>query len=159
MELAQIVRNYRPGLKTARNLYAQVALNTDAQEWYSQSLYDSLNKYDYTAIMAMPYMEQADDAGAFYDQMISNVKQRECGLERTVFELQTVNWRKNNEPISSQELSLTIQHLYDLGVNHIAYYPDDLFHNNPDADLMKRAFAKKPIRMYPFNSSSVLPKK
>ncbi len=159
MELAQIVGNYRPGLKTARNLYAQVALNADAQEWYAQSLYDSLNKYDYTAIMAMPYMEQADDAGAFYDQMIANVKQRECGLERTVFELQTVNWRKNSEPIPPQELSLTIQHLYDLGVNHIAYYPDDLFHNNPDADLMKRSFSKKPVRMYPFNPNSVLPKK
>jgi biofilm PGA synthesis lipoprotein PgaB len=159
LELAQIVGNYRPGLKTARNLYAQVALNKDAQEWYAQSLSESIKRYDYTAIMAMPYMEQADDAGAFYNQILTNVKQQECGLERTVFELQTVNWRKNSEPISPQELSLTIQHLYDLGVNHIAYYPDDLFHNNPDADLMKRSFSKKPIRMYPFNPSSVLPKK
>lgn len=159
LELAQIVRDYRPGLKTARNLYAQVALNRDAQEWYAQSLSDSIEKYDYTAIMAMPYMEQADDAGAFYNQILANVKQQECGLERTVFELQTVNWRKNNEPISPQELSLTIQHLYDLGVNHIAYYPDDLFHNNPDADLMKRVFSKKPIRMLPFNPAGISPKK
>ncbi len=159
LELAQVVRNYRPDLKTARNLYAQVALNSNAQEWYAQSLSDSINKYDYTAIMAMPYMEQADDSGAFYNQILTNVKQQECGLERTVFELQTVNWRKNNEPISPQELSLTIQHLYDFGVNHIAYYPDDLFNNNPDADLMKRAFSKKPTRMYPFNPSSLLPKK
>jgi biofilm PGA synthesis lipoprotein PgaB len=105
--------------------------------------------------MAMPYMEQADDAGAFYDQILANVKQMECGLERTVFELQTVNWRKNNEPLSSQELSLTIQHLYDSGVNHIAYYPDDLYHNNPDADLMRRVFSRKPIRMYPFKPNVV----
>ena len=159
LELAQIVRGYRPGLKTARNLYAQVALNKDAQEWYAQSLADSINKYDYTAIMAMPYMEKADDAGAFYDRIVSNVKSETCGLERTVFELQTVNWRNNSEPISPQELSLTIQHLYDLGVNHIAYYPDDLFHNNPDADLMKQDFAKKPIRMYPFTPDSILPRK
>ena len=159
MELAQIVNDYRPGIKTARNLYAQVALNKDAQEWYAQSLSESIQRYDYTAIMAMPHMEQVDDAGAFYNQLVSNIKDLECGLDRTVFELQTVNWRKSSEPISSQELGLTIQHLYDLGVNHIAYYPDDLFHNNPNADLMKRAFAKKAIRMYPFNPSSVLPKK
>lgn len=158
LELAQIVRNYRPGLKTARNLYAQVALNKDAQEWYSQSLADSINKYDYTAIMAMPYMEQVDDAGAFYERLVANVKSETCGLERTVFELQTVNWRKNNEPVSSQELSLTIQLLYDLGADHIAYYPDDLFHNNPDADSMKRNFAKKAVRIFPFNPGSVLPK-
>jgi len=157
LELAQIVRNYRPDLKTARNLYAQVALNSNAQEWYAQSLSDSIKKYNYTAIMAMPYMEQADDSGTFYNQILTNVKQQECGLERTVFELQTVNWRKNNEPISPQELSLTMQYLYDMGVNHIAYYPDDLFNNNPDADLMKRAFSKKPIRMYTFKPSNVLP--
>lgn len=158
LELAQIVRNYRPGLKTARNLYAQVALNKDAQEWYAQSLADSIKKYDYTAIMAMPYMEQADDAGAFYNQIFRNVKHQECGLERTVFELQTVNWRKESVPLSSQELSLTIQHLYDLGVNHIAYYPDDLFHNNPDAGLMKQVFSRKPIRMYPFNPNGASPR-
>lgn len=155
MELAQIVRNYQPDLKTARNLYAQVALNKDAQEWYAQSLSDSIKKYDYTAIMAMPYMEQADDAGAFYNEILNNVKQQQCGLERTVFELQTVNWLKNNEALPPQELSLTIQHLYDMGVHHIAYYPDDLFHNNPDADLMKRVFSKKPIRIYQFNPNNM----
>lgn len=159
LKLAQTARNYRPGLNTARNLYAQVALNGNAQEWYAQSLADSIKKYDYTAIMAMPYMEQADDAGAFYSQMFNNVKQQECGLERTVFELQTVNWRKNSEPISAQELSLTIQYLYYLGVNHIAYYPDDLFHNNPDADLMKQVFGRKATRMYTFNPNGTVPQK
>lgn len=159
LELAQAARSYRPGLHTARNLYAQVALNGNAQEWYAQSLADSIKKYDYTAIMAMPYMEQADDAGAFYNQIIARVKQQECGLERTVFELQTVNWRKNNEPISPQELSLTIQHLYDLGANHIAYYPDDWFHNNPDADLMKQVFARKAARIYTFNPGNAVPQK
>ncbi|HAC90739.1 MAG TPA: poly-beta-1,6-N-acetyl-D-glucosamine N-deacetylase PgaB, partial [Planctomycetaceae bacterium] len=154
LELAQIVREYRPSLKTARNLYARVALNRDAQEWYAQSLYDSLKRYDYTAIMAMPYMEQADDAGAFYNQIVNNVKQQECGLERTVFELQTVNWRNNNAPISPQEISLTIQHLYALGVHHIAYYPDDLFRNNPDADMMKQVFSRKPPRIYPLKPAS-----
>lgn len=159
LKLAQTARNYRPSLHTARNLYAQVALNGNAEEWYAQSLADSIKKYDYTAIMAMPYMEQADDAGAFYNQILTNVKQQECGLERTVFELQTVNWRKNNEPISPQELSLTIQYLYNLGANHIAYYPDDLFHNNPDADLMKQVFARKATRMYTFKPNSTIPQK
>ncbi len=159
MKLAHAARNYRPGLNTARNLYAQVALNENAQEWYAQNLADSIKKYDYTAIMAMPYMEQTDDAGAFYKQIIANVRKLQCGLERTVFELQTVNWRKDSEPISSQELSLTIQFLYDLGANHIAYYPDDLFHNNPDADLMRHVFSRKPTRMYTFAPSSSAPQK
>lgn len=152
MELAQIVRNEQPGLKTARNLYAQVALNKDAQEWYAQSLSESIKMYDYTAIMAMPYMEQADDHQQFYDKIVQNVKQEQCGLERTVMELQTVNWRKNNEPIPAGEVSNTMEYLYDLGVHHIAYYPDNVFTNTPDADQMKQSFSKKPLRMHTYRT-------
>lgn len=148
MQLAQIVRDEQPGLKTARNLYAQVALNSDSQEWYAQSLAQSIEKYDYTAIMAMPYMEQAGDPEHFLGEIVKHVKQEQCGLERTVIELQTVNWREHNEPISSQELNSTIRYLYGLGVHHIAYYPDSVFTNNPDADMMNKAFAQKPVRMY-----------
>jgi biofilm PGA synthesis lipoprotein PgaB len=150
MELAQIVRNEQPGLKTARNLYAQVALNPDAQEWYAQSLGDSIKKYDYTAIMAMPYMEQADDHKAFYTQIMNNVKKEHCGVERVVMELQTVNWRKESEPLSKAEISQTISDLQDMGINHLAYYPDNVFKNVPDADTIREAFAQIPLRMHPY---------
>jgi biofilm PGA synthesis lipoprotein PgaB len=150
MELAQIVRNEQPELKTARNLYAQVALNPDAQEWYAQSLGDSIKKYDYTAIMAMPYMEQADDHKAFYTQIMNNVKKEHCGVERVVMELQTVNWRKESEPLSKAEISQTISDLQDMGINHLAYYPDNVFKNVPDADTIREAFAQIPLRMHPY---------
>ena len=150
MELAQIVRNEQPGLKTARNLYAQVALNPDAKEWYAQSLGDSIKKYDYTAIMAMPYMEQADDHKAFYTQIMNNVKKEHCGVERVVMELQTVNWRKESEPLSKAEISQTISDLQDMGINHLAYYPDNVFKNVPDADTIREAFAQIPLRMHPY---------
>lgn len=150
MELAQIVRNEQPGLKTARNLYAQVAINTDAQEWYAQSLSDSIKKYDYTAIMAMPYMEQADDAKAFYTQIVNNVKKEHCGVERVVMELQTVNWRKESEPLPKTEISHTISDLQDMGINHLAYYPDNVFKNVPDADAIRGDFVEIPLRMHPY---------
>jgi len=148
MQLAQIIRDAHPEVKTARNLYAQVALNEYAEEWYGQGLSESIKRYDYTAIMAMPYMEQADNSGEFYDKIVARVKQEECGLERTVMELQTVNWRKNDEPISSGELYDTITHLYGLGVHHMAYYPDSVFKNIPDADTIKKAFGQKPVYMH-----------
>lgn len=148
-ELSQMVNLEQPGLLSARNLYAQVALNPDAQEWYAQSLSESIANYDYTAIMAMPYMEQAENAREFYDQIVNRVKQQECGLERTIMELQTVNWR-NDQPISSNEMSETIDYLYDMGINHIAYYPDNVFKNNPDTATMHDVFSHKPIRIHPF---------
>lgn len=159
MQLAQIIRNEQPGLKTARNLYAQVALDDNAEEWYAQSLKESIKKYDYTAIMAMPYMEQASNAEKFYDQIVKRVKEDKCGLERTVMELQSVDWRKDNEPISSSELSRTIGHLYDLGVHHIAYYPDNLYKNVPNADAIREDFAKKSLRMHTIVPSNVISNK
>lgn len=148
MELAHIVADQHPGLKTARNLYAQVALNPYAEEWYAQGFSKSIQRYDYTAIMAMPYMEQAEDPKAFYEKIVERIKQEECGLERAIMELQTVNWRKNDTPISSEEMSDTIHYLYTQGVHHMAYYPDSVFKNIPDADTMKNAFAKKPTYIH-----------
>ncbi len=159
LQLSQKVRDEQPGLKTARNLYAQVALNKNAQEWYAQSLPDSINKYDYTAIMAMPYMEKAEDANAFYNKIIHNVKEEKCGLERTVMELQTVDWRKDGEAISSKELSDTVKYLYRAGVHHVAYYPDNVFKNHPDATTMKEAFGVKPLRMHTFTPIITTPDK
>ncbi|MDD3443390.1 MAG: poly-beta-1,6-N-acetyl-D-glucosamine N-deacetylase PgaB [Sulfurimonas denitrificans] len=157
MELAQILRDEQPGIKTARNLYAQVALDENAKEWYAQSLSESIKKYDYTAIMAMPYMEQAENHIEFYNNIVKHVKEDECGLERTVMELQSVDWRKNSEPISSKELSQTIEHLYNLGVHHIAYYPDNLYKNVPNVDVIREDFAKKDLRMYDLTQSFTTP--
>lgn len=149
MELAELVRQEQPGLKTARNLYAQVALNPDAQEWYSQSLSESIKTYDYTAIMAMPYMEQADDHQAFYKNIVDNVKAQECGLERTVMEIQTVNWRKkDDEAIPAEEIDQTYDALYGMGVHHVAYYPDNQFKNIPDAEMISRSMSQKSLRMF-----------
>lgn len=147
MELAQILRNEQPGLKTARNLYAQVAINPNAQEWYAQSLSESIKYYDYTAIMAMPYMEQATNHKEFYEKIVHNVKQIKCGIDRTVIELQAVDWRKDSAPIPSEEMTQTISNLYNLGVHHIAYYPDNQFDNVPNADDMKKIFDKKSLFM------------
>lgn len=158
IELSEILRLEQPGLKTARNLYAQVSLDKNAQEWYAQSLAKSIQKYDYTAIMAMPYMEQAEDHKKFYEKMVENIKKQECGLERTVVELQAVDWRKNDAPIPTDEITRTINDLYSLGVNHIAYYPDNFVERHPNADKMKQTFIQKSQFM---NSivSSMMPNK
>ena len=144
MELAQLVRDEQPGLKAARNLYAQVVLNPKSEEWYSQSLSSSLRNYDYTAIMAMPYMEQAPDSTAFLHAIVDKVAARPGAMAKVVIELQTVDWRKDDAPIPGAELADTIRSLYGWGVQNIAYYPDNLFKNNPDPALMRPAFDTKP---------------
>ncbi|ENU81084.1 poly-beta-1,6-N-acetyl-D-glucosamine N-deacetylase PgaB [Acinetobacter sp. ANC 3789] len=148
LQLAGEVRQYQPFLVTARNLYAQVALNPYAENWYAQSLEQSLKRYDFTAIMAMPYMEQAPDKDKFYQDIVNHVKSYPNGLHKTVFELQAENWR-TNEPVPSEELGDTIKSLYKQGALHIAYYPDDPVKQHPDVDIMRKAFDSKPDRIVP----------
>jgi len=144
MELAAVVREEQPGLKTARNLYASVVLNPYSETWYSQSFESSLAHYDYTAIMAMPYMEQAPDPMAFLHEIVDKVAKHPGAMQRTVIELQAVNWRKNDEPLPGTELADTIRQLYAWGVKNVGYYPDNMFRNNPDPAQLRPVFATKP---------------
>lgn len=142
LELAATVRLQQPYLLTARNFYAQPALSAYAENWYAQSLEDSLNNYDFTAIMAMPYMEQVQDVDKFYLDLVNRVKKFPLGLKKTVFELQATDWR-NNQKIPSQELADTISKLYSEGVRHVGYYPDDPFQDHPDTSILRKVFDQK----------------
>lgn len=148
LDLAQKVRYYQPFLLTARNLYAQVALSAYSENWYAQSLEQSIKNYDFTAIMAMPYMEQAPDKDKFYRDLVQRVKQQPNGMKKTVFELQAVNWR-NNEKVPTVELTQTIQSLYQQGVIHVGYYPDDPIQDHPDTTEMRKVFDSKSSRLIP----------
>jgi biofilm PGA synthesis lipoprotein PgaB len=143
-DLAQVVRDEQPGLKVARNLYASVVLNPKAEVWYSQSLDNSLANYDYTAIMAMPYMENVADPTAFYKALVDKVNEHPGAMSKVVFELQTVDWRHDDAPIPGQEIADTIRTLYGWGVQNIGYYPDDLFRNVPDANALRPVLYGKP---------------
>ncbi|NNG80483.1 poly-beta-1,6-N-acetyl-D-glucosamine N-deacetylase PgaB [Acinetobacter sp. ANC 5378] len=148
LQLAQQVRQYHPFLLTARNLYAQVALKPYAENWYSQSLEQSINRYDFTAIMAMPYMEQAPNSDVFYRDIVNRVKQFPQGIKKTVFELQAVNWR-SNQKVPSDEMASTIQSLYQQGVMHVAYYPDDPIQDHPNTQVLRQAFDLKSSKLVP----------
>lgn len=148
LQLAQQVRQYHPFLLTARNLYAQVALKPYAENWYSQSLEQSINRYDFTAIMAMPYMEQAPNSDVFYRDIVSRVKQFPQGIKKTVFELQAVNWR-SNQKVPSDEMASTIQSLYEQGAMHVAYYPDDPIQDHPNTQVLRQAFDLKSSKLVP----------
>jgi biofilm PGA synthesis lipoprotein PgaB len=143
LQLAAVVRGEQPQLSTARNLYAQVVLNPHAEAWYAQSFDDALRDYDFTAVMAMPYMEQAADPQAFLAQMVERVKEQPRGLTHTLFELQSTDW-VSGEPVPSDVLAGQFRQLYRLGVRHTGYYPDNPKRGTPDPDVMHQAFAARP---------------
>ena len=137
--ISKIIKQQQPNMLTARNMYAPVVLDPESENWFSQSMPSTYPYYDYNAIMAMPYMEEADDHQQFYLDLIQQSKKYDPTLDRTIFELQAVNWI-NNQKLSTQEITETIQFLKQHGVKHIGYYPDDFVNEHPQPSKLKSAF-------------------
>lgn len=135
MQLAKEIRRYIPQLKTARNLYAPALLNPESERWLSQNYANFLANYDYTAVMAMPFMENAEDPNTWLKSLVEKAKSAN-GLQKTVFELQASNW-KTKRPIDSQVLKQQLQILDAAGAVHVGYYPDDFLKNQPDMEVIR----------------------
>lgn len=135
-QLAAAVRQYVPMVKTARNIYAPLLIEPASEAWFAQSYPRFLQAYDYTALLAMPYLEKADDPTAWLSRVTDAVAQYPNGLDRTLFELQTVDWH-SGEKVSDAELAAQIDLLLNLGARHIAYYPDDFPAGRPDMQVLR----------------------
>jgi poly-beta-1,6-N-acetyl-D-glucosamine N-deacetylase len=146
LNLAQQVKYYRPKIKTARNMYANVLFNPQSETWFSQSYPDMLQSYDYTAIMAMPYMEQVEQPEQWLFQLTDKAKIYDPKLKKTLFELQSVDWN-TNQALSSPLLKEHFQLLMRNGVKHIGYYPDGFLNNEPKLSMIKSSIS---LSVFPF---------
>ncbi|WAR46868.1 poly-beta-1,6-N-acetyl-D-glucosamine N-deacetylase PgaB [Methylomonas rapida] len=137
--LTDKVRYYRPYVKTARNLYALPLLKPYSEEWYAQSFPAFLKHYDYVAIEAMPFMEEADDPKKWLTELVKKTAEHPNGLDKMVFELQAVDWKKQQD-IPMNVFTEQFQLLKKLGAKHIGYYPDNVHHDQPKLDALKKFF-------------------
>jgi biofilm PGA synthesis lipoprotein PgaB len=143
-ELAARTGTWRPGLETARNLYARPVLNAAAEQWFAQNYEASLAAYDYVALMAMPRMEREDDANAWLARLARRVAATPGGLDGTVFELQARDWR-TGKPVADEELARQWALLHRMGVRHLGYYPDDFLNNQPSLEVVRRAISVRTL--------------
>jgi poly-beta-1,6-N-acetyl-D-glucosamine N-deacetylase len=138
--MMEVVREYRPAAASARNLYARVVLEPESEAWFAQDFARSLDHYDHTAVMAMPYMEGARNATAWLDRLVDRVAAEPGGLAGTVFELQSVDWRIAR-PVPGQELAGWMRQLERRGAIHFGYYPDDFIRGLPELDPVREALS------------------
>jgi len=144
LELVRLVRADHDDLATARNLFAGVVMDPAAEAWMGQSLDDALQAYDYVALMAMPYLEaQRSHPTAWLERLVAKVRAHPDGLAKTVFELQGVDWARNNRPLSDATLVEQIQTLRRAGVQSFGYYPDDFLKGRPSAEALRPALSLK----------------
>ncbi|MCC6303500.1 MAG: poly-beta-1,6-N-acetyl-D-glucosamine N-deacetylase PgaB [Gammaproteobacteria bacterium] len=144
--LAARARVYQPQIKLARNLYAPVALDPAAEERFAQSLPRSLAHYDYTVILAMPYLEAQSHPRAWLKRLVERVSRAPGGLDKTVFELQSIDWR-DRSPVDTAELRGQMDLLRRLGARHLGYYPDDFIAGHPGIAGIRPAIS---LGTYPY---------
>lgn len=145
-EVAEIVKRYRPAIRTARNLYARVVLEPGAEERFAQNFELSLERHDQTAVMAMPYLEDARDPERWLDRLVRQVAAIPGGLDGTVFELQSVDWR-GPRPVPAERLADWMLRLERQGAIHFGYYPDDFIRGRPELDTVHSMMS---IELYPW---------
>lgn len=152
-ELTERARRYRSPLATARNIFAGPVMEPASEAWFAQSFDRFLETYDYTAIMAMPLMENVAprDAEAWLQRMVGLVAARPLGLKRTIFELQAVDWRRTpsaaDRKIPTATLSRQMRLLARLGALNFGYYPDDFIADHPETGPLHRNFS---LQSYPY---------
>ncbi len=140
--LTKRVRRYRPKIKTARNMYAAVIMDPQAESWFAQSMDVFLEHYDYTAVMAMPYMENAKHPRLWLGELVGRVAAIPGALERTVFELQSIDWR-HGKPVDGATLARQMRLLQREGAIHFGYYPDDFIQGQPELAAVRPAISLK----------------
>jgi len=144
--LLKTVARYRPEVKSARTLYAPVVLDDSAAERFSQSYEESLQLYDHVTIMAYPYMEEVKNPRKWLKELVTMVKAHPQGIEKTVFKIQTFDWKKK-EWIKSKVLDKWLETLVSSGAWHLAYYPDDYVRNHPDKNIIRTMMS---VEDFPF---------
>ena len=152
-DLAAHVRKIHAPLETARNIYARVVLDPQSQEWFAQDYDRFLGAYDYTAVMAMPRMEDVpqDQTDTWLENLVEAAHARPAGLQKTIFELQAVDWHRmapgQNRDVPPEELGGQMRLLASLGAQNFGYYPDDFIKNTPDVDMLHKDFS---LQTYPY---------
>jgi biofilm PGA synthesis lipoprotein PgaB len=138
------VRKYRPDAKFARNLYAEVLLNPYSQVWFAQNYNDFLDSYDFVMVMAYPQMELAEKPIPWLQRLVKKASTYPSAMDKTIFKIQTYEW-KNNTWIDSQLLLKEMRSILSAGGRHIAYYPDNLWENGPDIDIVNLEMSDRTV--------------
>jgi len=148
LELKAAVETWSPRVRTARNMYALVVENPESEAWFAQNFDDFMEAYDYTGLMAMPYMEDAANPKKWLKMLAKKVQAHPLGARKTVFELQAVDWRADSlGPVPSKTLAEWMRLLKLNGIPNIGYYPENPITGHPDVETIYPEFS---LRDNPF---------
>lgn len=120
-------QQHHPNLLTARNLYPTLITQPESEEWFAQNFADYLSRYDYTVVMAYPYLEkQHKNPLRWLEELTQRGLTDRRNADKLVFKLQTYDWNAKRW-LSPQELWQQQRAIKGKGGIHFAYYPENVF--------------------------------
>jgi biofilm PGA synthesis lipoprotein PgaB len=142
LEMRDAAQTYRKPISLARNYYAEVALNPNSEEWFAQSIANGLDHFDWVALMAMPYMENAANPAKWLNNLVEKTQIYPKASKKLVYEFQAKDWN-TGKPIPTKELIGWMRSMRIKGIFNYGYYPDDQFTNHPNIELLKQELSTK----------------
>lgn len=135
-DLKNTVRKYRPDARFTRNLYATILTKPESEAWFAQNFEDYLQHYDEIVIMAYPEMEKQADADRWLKRLVQQVYAHPGAIKKTVFKLQTFDWKQNHW-INSNTILDRMRTILAAGGIHLSYYPDNVFKDKPEEQRIR----------------------
>jgi biofilm PGA synthesis lipoprotein PgaB len=127
LKLSKAMQQYRPYLMTARNLYPSLIIEQGSEEWFAQNYNQYLANYNYTVVMAYPYMEKEyQEPLVWLDKLAGAALQNKDNAQKVIFKLQTYDWNKKRW-LSTKELNQQLNTLKNKKAVNFAFYPENVF--------------------------------
>ena len=86
--------------------------------------------------MTIPNSENAEELLVRLQTLVDKVAEQTGALRKTIFELQTVDWRTQDK-LPEQQFIAQIKLLKRINAMNFGYYPDDFYHNHPSLIMLK----------------------
>ena len=125
LTLADAFKQSRPNAVIMRDIYAEPVLDPESEEWFAQNYQDYLKNYNYTVVMAYPYMDGEKDPMGYLSNVAAAVKAA-GGTSKTIVKIQTYDWNKERW-LSRQVFNQQLQTLKKGGMLHLGYYPNTFY--------------------------------
>ena len=122
MSLADSYRRLHPNAVIMRDIYDAPLTDPESTEWFAQDYADFLKNYDYTVVMAYPYMNEADDPDSFLREVAASVKAF-GGTDKTIVKVQSYDWKRERW-LDGKTFRHQLMLLEKEGIRNLGYYPN-----------------------------------
>jgi len=112
----------RPQAIVMRDIYAGALLYPDAVSWLGQDYADYLQQYDYTVVMAYPFMDNEEEPYEYLQRVAKVIKDKN-GVAKTIVKIQSYDWQKNRW-LPAGVFSKQMSTLKRAGMKNLGYYPN-----------------------------------